>query len=170
MARRRSAAFLSSTRQTAPQSTPSPAATPITSTACGSASTSTATTRNAGLRLRAGDNSPPPCGEDRGGGREVTRKRGRFIAARHRRELPPDPTPPSPQGGRELFLAHVRHLYPKRGGEIDLVILLLHQDFADLLGQGKFAERLALPDTVAIIAHGLVLVVEIEAQHVLGVL
>src|SRR5262249_7668181 len=67
-------------------------------------------------------------------------------------------------------LAHVRHFDTERGGQIDLVVLLLDQNLADLLGQREFAERLALADAVAVIAHGLVLVVEVEAQHLLGVL
>src|SRR5579859_2122551 len=85
------------------------------------------------------------------------------------------PTLPSPQtslhsgarkrgpgGGRGKLLIYVRHLDTERGRQIDLVILFLHQDFADLLGHGEFAEHLALPDAVAVIANGLVLVVEIE--------
>src|SRR3984957_21008674 len=76
---------------------------------------------------------------------------------------------PPPRGGREKLFIHVRHLDAERGWQIDLVILLLHQDFADLLSHGEFAERLALPDTVAVIANGFVFVVEIEPQHVLGI-
>ena len=46
------------------------------------------------------------------------------------------------------------------------MVLLLHEDLADLLGHGELAERLALPDALAVIDDGLVLVIEVEFQHV----
>src|SRR5580692_6713398 len=171
--------------KTAPRSTLSPAATPITSTASGSASPSTATTINAARRLRAGANlHPPPRQRGRGttGAREASEPwwRGRGPHSLLRRLMlasPPAPPPPrfarspSPASLRYAvadLLIHVRHLDAERCRQIDLVILLLHQAFADLLGHGEFAERLALPDAVAVTANGLVFVVEIEPQHVLG--
>ena len=60
---------------------------------------------------------------------------------------------------------HVGNIFAEGGGQIDLVVLLLHEDLANLFGHGKFSERLALPDSVAVIANGGVFVFEIEAQH-----
>jgi hypothetical protein len=60
---------------------------------------------------------------------------------------------------------HVRDVDAERGREIDLVILLLGEDLADLFGERVFSERLALADAVAIIADGLVFIVEIELKH-----
>src|SRR5947208_12005582 len=59
-AKRRSAAFLSSTPSIAPQSMLSRAAILIISTACGSALPSTATIKSAAPRFRAGAEIPPP--------------------------------------------------------------------------------------------------------------
>ena len=42
------------------------------------------------------------------------------------------------------------------------MVLLLHEDLADLLCHGKFAERFALPDALLVIDDGLILVIEIE--------
>ena len=38
-----------------------------------------------------------------------------------------------------------RHVLAQRGGQIDQVLLLLPQNFADVLGHGEFVQRLALP-------------------------
>ena len=38
-----------------------------------------------------------------------------------------------------------------------------------MLRQGIFAERFALPDAHAVIADGLVFIVEIEPEHLLGI-
>jgi hypothetical protein len=45
------------------------------------------------------------------------------------------------------------------------MILLLGENLADLLGQRVFSKRLALADSIAIIANGLVLVIEVEPEH-----
>ena len=61
----------------------------------------------------------------------------------------------------------VRWIFAKGGRQIDLVILLLDQDLADLLGQGKLPEMFALSDPSAIVANCLVFVVQVVAQHLL---
>ena len=50
------------------------------------------------------------------------------------------------------------------------MLLLLLENFAQVLGHGVLAQRLALPHALAIIPDRLVLVVEVEAQHVFGFL
>src|SRR5689334_9884847 len=49
--------------------------------------------------------------------------------------------------------------------QIDLVVLLLHQDLADLFGHRILTKALALPDAVAVLADRLVFVFEVESQH-----
>ena len=68
--------------------------------------------------------------------------------------------------GRAAQTAHVRHVLAKRGGKVDLMVLLLDEDLADLLRQGELTERFALPDPLLVIDDGLILVIEIELQHV----
>jgi len=46
------------------------------------------------------------------------------------------------------------------------MILLLHKDLANLFRHRVFAERFALPDAIAVIANGLIFIVEIIPQHV----
>ena len=65
--------------------------------------------------------------------------------------------------------AHVGDVFAEGGGEVDLVILFLDKDLADLFGHGEFAEGFALAYALAIVADGLVFVVEVEAEHLLGV-
>ncbi len=67
-------------------------------------------------------------------------------------------------------LADVGHVDPQGGGQVDLVLLLLDEDLADLLGEGEFPQGLALPDAVPVVPYRLVLVVQVEAKHVLGLL
>src|SRR5882757_2015556 len=45
----------------------------------------------------------------------------------------------------------IRDFYPERGGQIDLMILLLHQNLPNLLGHRVFSKSFALPDTIAVI-------------------
>src|SRR5262245_23750035 len=45
------------------------------------------------------------------------------------------------------------------------MILFLHEDLANLLGHGELSDLLTLPDSLPIVANGLVFVVEIESQH-----
>src|SRR5689334_1721316 len=65
----------------------------------------------------------------------------------------------------ELYL---RDFLPQRRRQVDLVLLLLDEDAADVLGDRVLAERLALPHPLAIVADGLGLVVEIELEHLFG--
>ena len=55
-------------------------------------------------------------------------------------------------------------------GQVVLVILLLSDDFAELLGEGVVAESFGLFDALAIIPDGIGFVVEVEAQHIFGLL
>src|SRR5579863_9877245 len=52
------------------------------------------------------------------------------------------------------------------GRQIYLMVLLLHQDSANLFRHGVFSQRFTLPDAIAVIANGFVLVFEVEPQHV----
>src|ERR1043166_1772165 len=62
--------------------------------------------------------------------------------------------------------ADVRDFYAEGGGQIDLMILLLHEDLANLFRHRVFSKRLALSDAIAVIANGFVLVIEIVSEHV----
>src|ERR1019366_4750840 len=64
--------------------------------------------------------------------------------------------------------AQVRRVFAERGGEIGQVFLLLLEDLADVLGHGVFLEHLALLDARPVLQDGLPLVVEVESQHVPG--
>src|SRR5262245_33096991 len=68
--------------------------------------------------------------------------------------------------GPFLRLADVGHVLAQRRGQVDLVLLLVDQDLADVLGQGVLAQGLALPDALAVVADGLVLRLQVEAEHV----
>ena len=46
------------------------------------------------------------------------------------------------------------------------MVLLLHEDLANLFRHREFAQRFALPDAIAVIANGFVFIVEIEPEHV----
>jgi hypothetical protein len=56
---------------------------------------------------------------------------------------------------------HVWNLFAKGRRQIDLMVLLLHEDLANLLGYRVFPKRFTLTDAVAVIADGLVFVLEI---------
>ena len=45
------------------------------------------------------------------------------------------------------------------------MILLLHEDLANLFRHRVFSKRFTLPDAIAVIADGLVLVIEITPKH-----
>src|SRR6267143_4396006 len=62
--------------------------------------------------------------------------------------------------------AKVWDVLAEGSGQIDLMILLLHEDPANLLGHRVFAKRFTLRDAVAVIANGLVLTIEIISQDV----
>src|SRR6476619_4084972 len=55
-------------------------------------------------------------------------------------------------------IANIWDLYAKSSRQIDLMILLLHQDFANLFGHRKLSKPLTLPDASAIIANGFVFI------------
>ncbi len=59
----------------------------------------------------------------------------------------------------------IGHVLAERGRKVDLVVLFLRQDLADLFGHRKLAERLALTNAIAIVTDGLIFVFEVEAQH-----
>jgi hypothetical protein len=46
------------------------------------------------------------------------------------------------------------------------MVLLLHEDLANLFCHRIFSERLALPDAIAVIANSFVFIIEIILQHV----
>ncbi len=70
------------------------------------------------------------------------------------------------------FLSHelfwFRDVDAQGGRQVDLVLLLLHQDFTDMLGEGVFTQRIALPDALAIISDCRRLIFQIKMQHFLG--
>ena len=61
-------------------------------------------------------------------------------------------------------------VFAERRRQIHLVLLLLAQDLADVFSDGVLLERLALLEAFAIVPDRVVLVVEIGAQHHLGLL
>src|SRR5450432_1852782 len=71
--------------------------------------------------------------------------------------------------GSISLIANDRDVDSECGGEVDLVILFVDEDFADLLGHGVLAQGFTLPDAVAIVANGFAFVVQLEVQHFLGV-
>src|SRR5580693_3837058 len=58
----------------------------------------------------------------------------------------------------------------QRSGQIDLMVLLLHEDLANLFRHCELSQRFTLPDAIPVIANGVVLIVEIEPQHVFRIL
>ena len=69
------------------------------------------------------------------------------------------------QGACLRTTADIRNFYAQGGGQINLMILLLHDDLANLLGHRVFAKRLTLPNSVAVIANGFIFILEIIAEH-----
>ena len=64
---------------------------------------------------------------------------------------------------------HIRNLDSERGGQINLVILFIHQNLPDLLGHGKPTQSFTLSNPVPVVANGLIFVFQIEAQHLVGI-
>ncbi|SRR5258708_3978748 len=62
----------------------------------------------------------------------------------------------------------VWNFFAEGSGQIDLVVLLLHEDVANLFRHRVFSKRLTLPDPIAVIANGLVFVIEIVLERVFG--
>ena len=50
------------------------------------------------------------------------------------------------------------------------MVLLLHEDLANLLRHRVFSESFTLPDAIAVIANGFVFIVEIVSEHVFRIL
>ena len=63
---------------------------------------------------------------------------------------------------------HIRDVNAQSGRQSDLVVLLIQQYLADVLRGGELAQLVALFYPPAIVANGLVLVVQVKPQHVLG--
>src|ERR1700680_1923650 len=61
--------------------------------------------------------------------------------------------------------AKVWNIFAEGSGQINLMGLLLHQNLANLFCHRVFSKRFALPDTIAVIANGVVFIIEIEPQH-----
>src|SRR4029450_13857445 len=66
--------------------------------------------------------------------------------------------------------AKVRDFFAESLGEIDLMILFLYKDLANLLRYRVLAKALTLPDAIAVITNGFVFVVEIVPEHFLRIL
>src|SRR5215813_2800989 len=62
--------------------------------------------------------------------------------------------------------AKVGNFFPEGSGQIDLMVLLLHEDLANLLRHRVFAKCFALPHAVAVVAYRLAFVLEVVAEHV----
>jgi hypothetical protein len=58
---------------------------------------------------------------------------------------------------------HIGYVDSECRREIDLMLLLLHKNLANLLGHRVFTQCFALPDACTVVADRLVFVVEIEA-------
>ena len=78
------------------------------------------------------------------------------------------PTDSAVESGAFVGFADVGDVHAEGGGQVGLVFLLLDQDAADVFGDGVFAEGFALPDALAVVADRFVLVVEVETEHVFG--
>src|SRR5688572_10594422 len=72
-------------------------------------------------------------------------------------------------GGLLVHFRYVWNVFTECGCQIDLMFLFLDQDLANLLRHRVFPERVALPHPLAVGAHRVVLVLQIGAQHLLGV-
>src|SRR5262245_20588054 len=64
---------------------------------------------------------------------------------------------------------NIGDVFSEGGGQINLMLLFLTQDFADVFGDRIFPERLTLPYTFPVVPHRHVLVLEVGAQHRLGI-
>src|SRR5687767_11309938 len=67
--------------------------------------------------------------------------------------------------GALFWLAHVGYVVTHGSRQVVLVLLLLHQDCANVFGDGIFTEGLALAHPLAVVADGIVLVLQVEPQH-----
>ena len=60
----------------------------------------------------------------------------------------------------------VWNFFTKGSGQIDLMVLLLHEDLANLLSHRIFPKRFTLWNAIAVITNGFIFIVEIIAEHV----
>ena len=70
------------------------------------------------------------------------------------------------QGASFGATADVWNFHAQRSGQIDLMVLLLHEDLANLFRHREFSKRFTLPDAIAVIANGFVFIIEIVPEHV----
>src|SRR5260370_816206 len=82
-----------------------------------------------------------------------------------RRRRPPGRDRRCTRASRPLLRrGHVGHVLAQCRRQVDLMLLLVDQDAADLLRQGVLAQRLALPHALPVVADRLVLRLQVEAQ------
>src|SRR5680860_588785 len=62
----------------------------------------------------------------------------------------------------------IRNVLAQRRGQIDEVVLLLHENLPDLLRHGELVESLALANPLTVVADGFRLILEVEFQHIAG--
>ncbi len=62
--------------------------------------------------------------------------------------------------------ANVWNFYAEGSGQINLMILLLHEDLANLFRHRVFSKLFTLPDAIAVIANGFIFIFEIIPEHV----
>src|SRR5262245_21171412 len=67
-----------------------------------------------------------------------------------------------------LRLCHVWNIDAQSRGEVSLMLLLLDDDLPKVFRDGVFAQGLALPHALAVVADRFVFIVQIEAKHILG--
>jgi hypothetical protein len=66
--------------------------------------------------------------------------------------------------------AGVGGVFPEGGGEGVEVVLLVAEDLAEIFAEGELVELVGLADAAAVVADGFLLVFEIEAEHLGGLL
>src|SRR5450755_1753284 len=62
--------------------------------------------------------------------------------------------------------ADFRNILAQSCSQCDLVILFVHEDFANMFGHRKFTQSFALTNSVAIIPDSYSLVLKVELEHV----
>src|SRR5258706_10268188 len=78
------------------------------------------------------------------------------------------PQASGPGWNSSLLARNVGRIFAERGREIDQMLLLLAEDLANVFRDRILAERLAFAHTLAIRADRVTLVLQIGAQHLLG--
>ena len=64
--------------------------------------------------------------------------------------------------------ARVWGVFAEGGGQGVEVVLLVAEDFAEVFAEGELVEGVDLADAAAVVADGFLLVFEVEAEHVCG--